>query len=227
MAPLRTRGRLTERSRNITKPNITKPCALLYTERDHVRVIGGHDLGYPSHIHTELVWSQPATNLPFLGVKMHFPRSPDDCAAFFLPQRSTPSPTHTLTMKFMIGSFTSRWEHLPDELFTALPAREGAETVNRMALFHIILHPGQQVIVQNVGIPFLAASPIDDGIVDGGRPVQGFKSLRAIFSQTVFTILLKDRAVLPHTLAESSNHLPGRTHRSSRSHIPTGVYLSF
>ena len=73
-----------------------------------------------------------------------------------------------------------------------------------MALLHINLHPGQRVIVQNVGIPFLAANPIDDGIVNGGRPVQGFKNLRAIFSQTVFTILLKDRVVLPHTPAESS-----------------------
>lgn len=123
---------------------------------------------------------------------MFFPRADSQCPKFYADVDLKPKEELRLTIKLLPGSFTSSGKNLSDELYARLPPRESKDGGNKMGVITLTLNDGCKAAFEEVGITFKAKFKEHHQWVNGGRPIQGFKTLRDICGQRTFTLLMKD-----------------------------------
>ncbi|GKT47116.1 uncharacterized protein ColSpa_07297 [Colletotrichum spaethianum] len=165
----------------------TESCALVDPELSFV--IGSQTLGFPDQLRTDLVMHVGEKHGAYLGVTIRLPRSKNDVVSFF-DSDFTVLADLSITIRWPLGSFNIWIDGLEDaKVKTHLPQQMQA---NDSGLLQVELRPNEKSFIDGIGFPFQGKDANVDSYVNSDGKIQGKWSLRDIFSQKRFFVLVKD-----------------------------------
>ncbi|SPN99150.1 uncharacterized protein DNG_02185 [Cephalotrichum gorgonifer] len=182
-------------------------CALLYEDDGQYSIIGGLTIGYPSRHRVQFYWEHPTNQRPFIGFHLWFPRDMDAPATFFNYQ-GEPTAFLKISVKFLVGTWTSTAEAVSGEMAAALPYRNDPSKTTNMAVVRVRLNNDQKPIVEGLGLPFVARDVVDDKVVNQGEAMEGTRTLQQIFLQSEFVFLFQGSAMITKGEVRFTDVLP-------------------
>lgn len=165
-----------------------KECALCFPDGEGFRVVGGMRLGYPRNHRTYFFFTNPAGNVPYVGIRFFFP-TVEVPHASFETTRGKPQLERIITIQLRVGTWTSSAEVLSKEKIARLPPRTNAKN-DDLVLLRFKLRDGERARAENFGMPAVCKTQEDQAILDDDAPIEGVMSLRELCRQREFFILV-------------------------------------
>ncbi|KAK4031219.1 P-loop containing nucleoside triphosphate hydrolase protein [Parachaetomium inaequale] len=170
----------------VAKP---KECALSFRRDGEFRILGGKKMGYPDNHRATFLFTNPSkTNLPHVAIRISFPTVEVPYASFSTIH-GAPELARVITIKLMVGTWTSSAEVLLPEKVAELPPRANAKK-DDLVLLRFKLKDGERARAENFGIPAACEHPEDQAILDGDALIDGAISLRDLCRQSEFFVLV-------------------------------------
>lgn len=197
------------------KPRTSADCALLYQQSDDTRVLGRQKvLGYPSNHRVEFCYSSMPNRIPFIGIRIYFPRAWGTTIYFYNTAVGQHSACSHLTIDVFLplGTGTCTSEVASEEFLSTLPPRKDP-LKGPLEILRMSVKDGAKPTICGLGMPFVARDAEDDRVVHHGAKLEGLVTLRELFDQPEFTVLLPSKlldtkAMMDHFGPASRHPIP-------------------
>ena len=183
---MRRNRRLDSRGKG-KKRGTSAECVLLHQRSKRIRALGGEKvIGYPSNHRVKFCYSSIPNRVPFIGLRIYFPRASDTAIDFYNDEGGHYNPDPNLVIGFFLpletGTRTSGMAS--EELLSVLPPRKDPLKQQPLEVIRVSVKDGAKPVIWCLGMPLVARDAENDRAIHHGAKLEGLVTLRELFGQT-------------------------------------------